>query len=64
MEVDIKWCKSSFSEQGDNCLELASHKGDILVRESDAPGVIVRVAPDTLHAFLAAIKAGELGELT
>ncbi|MEV0371400.1 DUF397 domain-containing protein [Streptomyces sp. NPDC050636] len=53
--VDLQWRKSSFSEESDgsHCLELASRDGDILVRESDDPGVIVTTSPQQLRAFLA-----------
>ncbi|WP_328732234.1 DUF397 domain-containing protein [Streptomyces caniferus] len=63
MRVHIEWRKSSFSEQGDNCVELAVHKGEILVRESDIPDVIVRTTPEKLRAFLAGAKAGEFDSL-
>ncbi|MFE3887486.1 DUF397 domain-containing protein [Streptomyces lydicus] len=63
MRVHIEWRKSSFSEQGDNCVELALYDGEILVRESDIPDVIVRTTPDKLRAFLAGAKAGEFDGL-
>lgn len=60
--VAIQWRKSSFSEDSDgNCLELASHEGQILLRESDEPGVRVHVTPRALRTFLARAKAGEVG---
>ncbi|MFF8610167.1 DUF397 domain-containing protein [Streptomyces sp. NPDC015346] len=62
--MDIHWRKSSFSEDSDgNCLELATHGGDILVRESDDPEVVVRTSPQKLRAFLAGVKAGEFDDL-
>ncbi|WP_461014348.1 DUF397 domain-containing protein [Streptomyces daliensis] len=62
--VDIQWRKSSFSEQPEgNCLELASHNGDILVRESDEPDRVVRTTPAKLRAFLDGAKAGEFDDL-
>lgn len=63
MQVDIQWRKSSFSEQTDNCLELASHGGGILMRESDDPDVVVRTTPEKLRAFLAGAKSGEFDDL-
>lgn len=59
--MDIRWRKSSFSEMGDNCLELAVCRGGILVRESDDPGMVVRTAPGALRALLAAAEAGVFG---
>ncbi|MHC3821647.1 DUF397 domain-containing protein, partial [Streptomyces sp. DT9] len=42
--MEIQWRKSSKSAdaEGDNCLELAESGGEILMRESDNPDVIVR----------------------
>ncbi|MGW7518772.1 DUF397 domain-containing protein [Streptomyces sp. NPDC054796] len=59
--MHIQWRKSSFSEdaEGNNCVELASHEGQILIRESDDPEVVVRTTPEKLRAFLAGAKAGE-----
>lgn len=54
--MQITWRKSSFSEQSGNCLELAMVDGHVLARESDEPGVIVRVTPGALEAFLAGVK--------
>ncbi|MCT2589442.1 DUF397 domain-containing protein [Streptomyces sp. N2-109] len=63
--VHIRWRKSSFSEQPDgNCLELARQGGDIMMRESDDPNMIVKAAPETCRAFLAHVKAGAYGDLT
>ncbi|MFF3745923.1 DUF397 domain-containing protein [Streptomyces kronopolitis] len=61
----IQWRKSSFSDdtEGGNCLELAVHKGEILMRESDHPDVIVRTTQQKLRAFLAGAKAGEFDDL-
>ena len=58
--MNIRWCKSSFSEDSDgNCLELASHGDSVLMRESDEPAMVVRVSPQLLNALLAGAKAGE-----
>ncbi|WP_345044618.1 DUF397 domain-containing protein [Streptomyces sannanensis] len=61
--MEIQWRKSSFSTDTDNCLELASHKGEIFVRESDDSAVIIRTTPEKLRAFLAGVKAGEFDGL-
>lgn len=58
----LTWQKSSFSEpNGTNCVELAASPADgtILLRESDAPGVVLATSRARLGALLAAIKAGE-----
>ncbi|MEU6279620.1 DUF397 domain-containing protein [Streptomyces sp. NPDC047028] len=61
--VDIQWRKSSFSEQSGNCLELAVVDGQVLVRESDDPGVVVTTTRAKLAAFLAGARAGEFDDL-
>ncbi|MEU3143613.1 MULTISPECIES: DUF397 domain-containing protein [unclassified Streptomyces] len=61
--MDIQWRKSSYSEQAGNCLELAVVDGQVLVRESDEPDVVVRTTRAKLAAFLAGAKAGEFDEL-
>ncbi|MGW2632632.1 DUF397 domain-containing protein [Streptomyces chattanoogensis] len=64
MQVDIPWRKSSFSEQGDNCLELTARGGEVLVRESDDPSVVLKTTRARLSAFLASAKAGKFDDLT
>ncbi|MEV0484103.1 DUF397 domain-containing protein [Streptomyces sp. NPDC050508] len=42
----MQWQKSSFSGiEGGNCLELAHHKGRILLRESETPGDVLDRGP-------------------
>ncbi|MEE1753483.1 DUF397 domain-containing protein [Streptomyces sp. SP18CS02] len=60
--MDIEWRKSSFSGEGGNCIELALVDGEVLVRESDDPGVIVRTSPAKLRAFLDGARAGEFDD--
>ncbi|MFF4950947.1 DUF397 domain-containing protein [Streptomyces chattanoogensis] len=63
--VEIRWRKSSFSADPEgNCIELALHEGDVLVRESDEPGAVVKITPAKLRAFLASAKAGKFDGLT
>ncbi|MEU9188523.1 DUF397 domain-containing protein [Streptomyces sp. NPDC048484] len=61
--LEIQWHKSSYSEQSGNCLELAVVDGQVLLRESDDPGVVVSTTPAKLAAFLAGARAGEFDEL-
>lgn len=52
--VEIRWRKSSFSGHPEaDCLELASSEGDILLRESDDPAVVVKATQEEARAFLA-----------
>ncbi|KAF4409582.1 DUF397 domain-containing protein [Streptomyces lycii] len=58
--MEVQWRKSSFSEHSDgNCLELASHRGGVLLRESDEPDVVLTVNPATLRSLVAGAKQGQ-----
>jgi hypothetical protein len=50
----IQWQKSSFSGGGDGneCVELAHSKGELLLRESDAPTRILPVTSTGLAGLL------------
>ncbi|WP_327296673.1 MULTISPECIES: DUF397 domain-containing protein [unclassified Streptomyces] len=63
--MEIQWRKSSKSSgpEGNNCLELAEQGDEILLRESDNPGVIVRTSRAKLRAFLGGAKEGEFDDL-
>lgn len=60
MTSSLQWQKSSFSGAGgENCIELAAAVGGaILLRESEAPAVVLSTTPARLAAFLDALKAG------
>ncbi|MEW2581465.1 DUF397 domain-containing protein [Streptomyces syringium] len=60
---DIQWQKSSFSTDGNECIELARSGEAVLMRESDAPDLIVTSTPSKLSAFLKGVKAGEFDHL-
>ncbi|MFJ8001353.1 DUF397 domain-containing protein [Streptomyces sp. NPDC096310] len=59
MSSEIKWQKSSFSETGPQCVEIADRNGRILLRESDDPNVITTIGRTKFAAFIAGVKAGE-----
>ncbi|SCD70124.1 protein of unknown function [Streptomyces sp. DvalAA-43] len=63
--IEIQWRKSSKSSnaEGNNCLELAEYGGEILMRESDNPGVVIRTTRAKLRAFLGGAKEGEFDDL-
>ncbi|WP_405899020.1 DUF397 domain-containing protein [Streptomyces sp. NBC_00727] len=63
--MEIQWRKSSKSSgaDGNNCLELAAHDGEILLRESDNPDTVIRTTPAKLRAFLGGAKEGEFDDL-
>ncbi|MEU0282586.1 MULTISPECIES: DUF397 domain-containing protein [unclassified Streptomyces] len=63
--MEIQWRKSSKSsdDEDSNCLELAEHNGEILMRESDNPDVIIHTTRTKLRAFLDGAKEGEFDNL-
>ncbi|MEL3944515.1 DUF397 domain-containing protein [Streptomyces sp. LNU-CPARS28] len=64
MSASIQWQKSSFSGgDGPNCVEVAQHEGDIVMRESDSPESVIVTSRDNLAAFIAGVKAGEFDHL-
>ncbi|KOT88989.1 hypothetical protein ADK86_30760 [Streptomyces sp. NRRL F-5755] len=53
----MTWQKSSYSNEGVNCLNVAAAPdGTLRLRESDAPETVLPVTRDGLAAFLVAIK--------
>ncbi|MBN3930382.1 DUF397 domain-containing protein [Streptomyces verrucosisporus] len=60
MESLVHWQKSSFSgSEGPNCVEVARRGDDVLIRESDEPGLVLAASRADLAAFITGIKAGE-----
>jgi hypothetical protein len=60
----IEWQKSSFSgANGEDCVELASVDGAIVMRESDDPGVVLATTPEVLRAFIQGVKTGDFDHL-
>ncbi|WP_046507665.1 DUF397 domain-containing protein [Streptomyces odonnellii] len=59
MSTEINWQKSSFSDEGPQCVEIAECDGEILMRESDDPNVITTTSRAKFAAFIKGVKAGE-----
>jgi hypothetical protein len=57
--VELHWTKSSFSSDTGACVEVAGEGCSVFLRESDDPGVMVRITRRELRAFLEGVKAGE-----
>ncbi|MFJ1644760.1 DUF397 domain-containing protein [Streptomyces sp. NPDC088258] len=64
MSTEINWQKSSFSEGGAQCVEVAGHSDNIAIRESDDPNVIASTSRSKFSAFIASVKTGEFDHLT
>ncbi|KOG66428.1 hypothetical protein ADK76_02420 [Streptomyces griseoflavus] len=57
MTYDQHWQKSSYSNEGVNCLNVAAAPdGTVRLRESDAPEVILSTTREGLAGLVAAIK--------
>ncbi|MFD3311054.1 DUF397 domain-containing protein [Streptomyces sp. NPDC058694] len=53
----LHWQKSSYSSEGNNCLELATTPdGTLCFRESDDPAITLTLTPSGLHSLLAASR--------
>lgn len=60
MNTEIEWQKSSFSGGGgEQCVEVAQHSEQILMRESDDPGAVTTTSRAKFAAFIEGVKAGE-----
>ncbi|MFC5664457.1 DUF397 domain-containing protein [Kitasatospora misakiensis] len=59
------WFKSSYSNNGGACVEVAANVPDAVpVRDSKDPhGPALAFSPTAFGAFVAAVKAGEFGEV-
>ncbi|MET9181918.1 DUF397 domain-containing protein [Kitasatospora aureofaciens] len=60
-----QWFKSSYSNNGGNCVEVApGFTGVMPVRDSKDPSGPVLVFPsDAWKSFVAAVRSGEFGDL-
>jgi hypothetical protein len=57
----IQWQKSTYSggAEGNECVELAHDRDELLLRESDVPDRIIHVDSDGLAALLRHLQAAE-----
>ncbi|MEU7155525.1 DUF397 domain-containing protein [Streptomyces chrestomyceticus] len=54
----LVWQKSTYSSEGNNCLELAVGLEDaVLLRESDDPFVVVTVSPVVLGGLVRSVRS-------
>jgi hypothetical protein len=56
-QTAIQWQKSSFSGAGgENCVELTYHDGQILIRESDTPDIIITATAARLRSLFETLQ--------
>ncbi len=65
-DVDLttaRWAKSSYSQQGGNCIEVAPGFHAVMpVRDSKDPeGPVLTFPADAFAKFVSAVRAGEFG---
>lgn len=58
MTAPLTWQKSTYSNEGGDCLELAAHGGSVLLRESDNPAIVLTTTRKDLARFLQFLKGG------
>ncbi|MQS06028.1 DUF397 domain-containing protein [Streptomyces alkaliphilus] len=51
------WRKSSFSTDGNECVEVARTPEAVLIRESEAPGRVLTTTPARLRGLVKTLKA-------
>ncbi|MFJ4092029.1 DUF397 domain-containing protein [Kitasatospora sp. NPDC089913] len=57
---DAIWQKSSYSAANNECVEVRAGAEAVELRESDAPGLVLKADPAVFADLLRTIKAGEL----
>jgi Domain of unknown function (DUF397) len=60
--VPLKWRKSSYCAGGE-CIEVSGSDGQVLVRNSGMPELVLRYTTDEWLAFARGMKAGEFDDI-
>jgi hypothetical protein len=57
--LDLRWRKSSYSDNGGECLEAANHNGHVLVRDTkqNERGPVLAFTTEAWRAFSEQVKA-------
>lgn len=56
MTAPLTWQKSTYSQDQGDCVELTTHGGAVLLRESDDPSVVLTTTRSNLARFLRLLK--------
>jgi hypothetical protein len=55
--TDMNWRKASYTNGGENCVEVADNKSRVLVRDTkDSQGPMLRFTPDAWRRFAKQLK--------
>lgn len=58
-ELDSRWRKASYSDNGGNCVEVADKAARVLVRDTkDRTGPVLGFAPEVWRRFADRVKTG------
>jgi Domain of unknown function (DUF397) len=59
-DTDLNWRSASYSSNGGgNCVEVADHAEQVLVRDTQArSGPVLWFSPDAWHRFTGRVKSG------
>jgi len=61
VELACRWRKASYSVNNGQCVEVASDRAAVLVRDTvDRSGAVIAYAPAAWRAFIGSAKAGSL----
>lgn len=59
--LNLNWQKSSYCQEGSNCLNVASTPDTTIhLRESADPAVVITTTRDQLNSFMKALKSTRL----
>ena len=62
--IDPRWRKSSYSDNGGNCIEVAGRAGCVLARDTqDRTGPVLRFSPAAWRRFAGQVKRSLAGPL-
>jgi hypothetical protein len=63
MNAPVAWQKSSYSQEGGDCVEVAATGSALKLREGDEPHAVLTTSRTRLSSLLIHIKEGRLDRL-
>ncbi|MCO1657271.1 DUF397 domain-containing protein [Pseudonocardia humida] len=62
-DADLQWTKSTASIGNGACVEFATHDGEVLVRNSRCPEIVISCTPQEMAAFFEGVRRHEFDDL-